>query len=986
MLPEDAWERRHELAFALEVNRAECEFLTGQLSAADERLAALSNRATTTIELAIVACLHIDVCMTLYQSSRAVAACLDYLRHTGIEWSPHPNDEEVRREYERIGSLLGARTIEELIDLPLMQDPLPLATLEVLSKVTPTAFHTDTNLAVLTICKAVSLSIEHGNCDASCYAYVIFGRIAGPSFGGYKAGFRFGQLGFGLVERRGLTRFEARTYHCFANFVLPWMKHVRACGDLMRRAFEVANRIGDLTYAAYTRNHLNSDLLFAGEQLLEVQGVAEHGLTFAEKARFSLVIDFITPQLALIRMLRGLTLKFGCFDDGRFDELQFEHRVSSNSVLAIAACWYWIRKLQARYIAGDYATAMDAASKAQRLLWTSIRYFEEAEYHYYAALAEAVYCDSAPAGERRQRLDAVAAHHKQLQVWVEYCPENFEDRAALVGAEIARIEGRELDAERLYEHAIRSARANAFVHNEALANELAGRFYLARGFDKIGNVYLRDARYCYLRWGANGKVRQLEEVHPYLRTEEPAPGWTSTFGARVESLDLATVIKVSQAVSGEMVLEKLLDTLMRTAIEQAGAERGLLILPRGVEQRIEAEATTAGDTVRVHLRDEGVAEAMLPASVLHYVLRTRESVILDDAAAQSAFAEDPYIRDRKARSILCLPLINQGKLNGVLYLENNLAPRVFAPARTAVLKLLAFQAAIALENTGLYRDLAEREAKIRQREKELRQVVETIPAMAVMTLPDGSVAFTSRRWTEYTGLSAEDTEGSRWQAAVHPDDLDRHMRTRRESLATGEPFESEARFRAADGEYRWFLVRAVPLRDEVGNVLRWYAILADIEDLKRAEAALREGEEQWKAVFENNPTMYFMVDPTGMILSVNPFGAEQLGYTMDELIGGPVEILFHEADRDSARRNAAICLEHLGQTMSWELRKIRKDGEMLWVRETARAMLIKNRRVVLVACEDITDAKRAEYFVSQVFHSSSPMGYQSSEEIIAISE
>src|SRR5271166_3899074 len=306
MLPEDAWERRHELAFALEVNRAECEFLTGQLSAADERLAALSNRATTTIELAIVACLHIDVCMTLYQSSRAVAACLDYLRHTGIEWSPHPNEEEVRREYERIESLLGGRTIEELIDLPLMQDPVPLATLEVLSKVTPTAFHTDTNLAVLTICKAVSLSIEHGNCDASCYAYVIFGRIAGPSFGDYKAGFRFGQLGFELVEQRGLTRFEARTYHCFANFVLPWMKHVRACGDLMRRAFEVANRIGDLTYAAYTRNHLNSDLLFAGEQLLEVQGVAEHGLAFAEKARFSLVIDFITPQLALIRTLRGL--------------------------------------------------------------------------------------------------------------------------------------------------------------------------------------------------------------------------------------------------------------------------------------------------------------------------------------------------------------------------------------------------------------------------------------------------------------------------------------------------------------------------------------------------------------------------------------------------------------------------------------------------------------------------------------------------------
>ena len=181
----------------------------------------------------------------------------------------------------------------------------------------------------------------------------------------------------------------------------------------------------------------------------------------------------------------------------------------------------------------------------------------------------------------------------------------------------------------------------------------------------------------------------------------------------------------------------------------------------------------------------------------------------------------------------------------------------------------------------------------------------------------------------------------------------------RDSLTTGERFESEVRLRAAHGEYRWFLVRALPLRDEMGNILRWYSISADVEDRKRAEAALRDSEEQWKAVFENNPTMYFMVDPTGAILSVNPFGAEKLGYSSDELIGRPLEILFHPADREHGRRNAAACLEFLGQTSSWELRKIRKDGKMLWVRETAKAMLIKNRPVVLIACEDITENKRA---------------------------
>src|SRR5262245_6245783 len=454
LLNDDCWERRHELIFALELNRAECEFLTGQLSVADERLEALSNRVTTTVERASVACLHTDVCTTLDQSDRAVAVCLAYLRHVGIEWSPHPDDEEVRREYERIGTQLGDRTIEELIDLPVMEDAASLATVEVLGKLFAPALFTDANLASLTTCKGVSLSLERGNCDASCVLYANLGRVAGPRFGDYQAGLRFGQLGCDLVERRGLRRFEASTYLCFENFVMRWLKPVRACRDLLRRAFEAANRIGDLAYGAYACNELNSDLLFAGEPLHEVQGEAEHGLAYAGKVRFGLVIDFITTQLALIRMLRGLTPTFGCLDDGQFNELGTETHLSSNPALAIAACWYWIRKLQARYLAGDHTGAMDAASKAQRLLWTTSSLIEEAEYHFYGALARVAWCEFTPAGERPQHLDDVAAHYRQLQIWAKNCPENFADRAALVGAEIARIDGRAFDAMNLYEQAI----------------------------------------------------------------------------------------------------------------------------------------------------------------------------------------------------------------------------------------------------------------------------------------------------------------------------------------------------------------------------------------------------------------------------------------------------------------------------------------------------------------------------------------------------
>jgi PAS domain S-box-containing protein len=841
LLPEDSWKRRHELTFALELHRGECEFLTGALAAAEQRVAALSTRAADTVERATVACLRVDLYTTLDQGSRAIAVGLDYLRHLGIDWSPHPTEEEARREYERIWSQLESRTIEALIELPLMSDSESLATLDVLAKIGPPAFYTDANLLALVTCRAVNLSLERGNCDASCIAYVWLSMIAGARFGDYQtAVYRFGQLGYDLVEGRGLTRFQARTYMDFGYGVLPWTRHVRAGRDLVRRAFEAANKSGDLTYAAYCGNQLNANLLWAGDPLAEAEREAEHGLAFAQKARFGFTIDAIATQLGLIRTLRGLTPTFGSFDDEQFDEPRIERRFSENPDLAFVECWYWIRKLQARFFAGDYASAIEASSRAQRLLWTSISMLETAEYHFYGALSQAASCDSAAAGERQQYLDAVAAHHKQLQLWAANCPDNFENRAALVGAEVARIEDRDVDAMGLYEQAIRSARANGFVHNEALANELASRFYAGHGFEKIARVYLQDARYGYLRWGADGKVRQLDQFYPQLNEKEPALGPTSTIGAAVEHLDLATVIKVSQAVSGEIVLEKMLDMLMRTAIEQAGAERGLLILARAAEPRVEAEAMTGDDAVIVHMRDETVNPAVLPASVLHYVLRTREGVILDDAATQPAFAADPYILERQARSILCLPLITQAKLIGALYLENNLAPRVFAPARLAVLKLLASQAAIALENARLYRDLADREAKIR------RFVEADIIGIVIFTL-DGQIVEANEAFLRIVGYDRADLVAGRlrWTELTPPEWRDRDARTVAElkMIGTVQPFEKE--YFRKDGSRVPVLIGSVTLEE---SETEGVAFVLDLTERKRAEAEARESERRYREV------------------------------------------------------------------------------------------------------------------------------------------
>src|SRR6185503_16970767 len=247
-----------------------------------------------------------------------------------------------------------------------------------------------------------------------------------------------------------------------------------------------------------------------------------------------------------------------------------------------------------------------------------------------------------------QHLEALAAHYRQLEIWAENCPENFENRAALIGAEIARIEGRALEAEKLYERAIRSARANGFVHNEAIAYEVAARFYAARGFEEIAHLYLGNAREGYLRWGADGKVRQLDEMYPHLQEEkERGHAASGTIGAPVEHLDLATVLKVSQAVSGEIALEKLVETLLRTAVEHAGAQRGLLILPQGDQLQVKAEATTGRDSVAVRTLEAPISSGAVSESVLRYVVRTQEQITIDDAPVPNSSSTYEYLREKR---------------------------------------------------------------------------------------------------------------------------------------------------------------------------------------------------------------------------------------------------------------------------------------------------------------------------------------------------
>jgi PAS domain S-box-containing protein len=827
LLGEESWDLNYALTFNVEFQTAECELLTANMAAAEDRLSMVAQRARGAHHMAAVARLRLTLYTTLDRSDLGVQVCLEYLLQSGTSWSPHPTRDEVRREYERIWSELGTRPIEQLIDLPLMRDPVPLDVLDVLAEVVTPALFTDENLLSLVICRMVNLSLEYGNSDGSCFAYVWLGMIAGPVFQNYEAGFRFGKLGYDLVEKHGLHRYQARTYMSFGNLVMPWTKHIKTGRDLVHRAFDAANKIGDLTFAAYSCNNLNTNLLGSGSPLADVQREAENGLAFAKSARFGLVVDIIAAQLGLIRTLRGLTTQFGSFDSQEFDEVQFERHLAGDPVLALPECWYWIRKVQARFFARDYSSAIQASLHAERLLWTSPSFFEVAEYHFYSALTRAASYELAAADQRLTHLEALAAHRRQLEIWATNCPENFENRAALVGAEIARIKGRALDAMELYEQAIRSARANGFVHNEALANELAAHFYAARGFEKIAYAYVQDARYGYLRWGAAGKVRQLDQLYPHLREEEPVPDSTTTVGTQVKHLDLATVIKVSQAVSSEVVLEKLIDRLMRTAIEHAGAERGLLILPRGVELQIQAEATSGGNSITIEVCEAPISSAEVPESVIQYAARTQESVILDDASARGPFCDDEYIRGKQLRSILCLPLAKQGRLVAVLYLENNLAANAFTPARIAVLNVLASAAAISLENSRLYRELQEREAKI-------RRLVDANIVGVLISNRDGEIVEANDAFLETVGYSRYDlAAGLRWRDMTPPEWSAVSERAEAQLKATGTCEMFEKVYIRRDGSRVPVLITAAAIGGERNESV---AFVLDLSERKRAEA------------------------------------------------------------------------------------------------------------------------------------------------------
>ena len=950
LLHERDWGGHYELTFSLWLERAECELLSSNFEKAEELVVDLLQRAASKVDQAAVYQLKVGLHEVKGEYPQAVASGLTCLKLFSIDIPAHPTQQQVQAEYETVWQALNGRTIESLIDLPLMTDPEVQAAIQVLLGLTPPAYFTDSRLGCLQICRMVKIGMRYGTSGASALAYGYFGSILGPVFHRYPDGYRFARLASDLIEKHGFIACKAKIYLLMGHVIL-WTRPIASAIEFSRATFRAAIETGDLAHACYGMLHPIEVFLLRNDPLDVVWRESEIALDFTRKTKYRDVADIIRSQQRFIATMQGRTETFSTFNDAQFDEATFEAQLTEDR-MALMIFWYWMLKLKARFLAGDYAEALAAADKAKLVLWSSSALIHLLDYAYYFALTVAACYENASTDQQQAWRELLTAHLEQLREWAETYPPTFGDKHALVSAEIARVEGRDTDAMHLYEQAIQSARENGFVQNEALSHELAARYYLARGFATIGYTYLRNARNCYWRWGAFGKVKQLDKLYPQLRPEQIPSSPTSTIGTLVGQLDVETVVKASQALSSEIVLPKLIEKLLRIAVEHAGAERGLLICLRGDELQIEADAATGHGRAQVTVRQAAVTPSDLPQSVLHYVIRTRERVVLDDASVGNLYSEDEYVQQKHPRSVLCLPIVEQTKLAGVLYLENNLTPGAFTSDRVAVLELLASQAAISLENATLYSDL--------QREgQNFRLIVDTVPGFLCTMTARGEVEFVNQGILEYTGWTLEQLDD--WRPLLHPDEREMVMTRWIRSVETGDPYDIEHRIRGADGVYRWFHVRGLPLRDAEGRIVRWYNLITDIDERKKTHEKLQRSEAFLAQAQSISQTGSFGWN----VASGEIYWSEETYniFRGDRTFKPTLELIFqriHPDDRDLVQQALDNAISDKTD-FDIEHRLLMPNGGAKHVHVTARAVDTSSANFEYVgAVTDITAAKQAE--------------------------
>jgi PAS domain S-box-containing protein len=833
LLGAQGWQRRYGLALDLWSEAAETAFLSGDDGAARRAAEAVLRHAASLYDKLRV----YEVLIRAYRALDSVQVAFDVLRQLGITFPAQPSAADIRRGQADIQEALAGRSITDLATLPPMSDPTLLATIRIMSISSLDVYAAAPEIFPLYVFSQVALSIRHGNAPQSPYCYALYGLTLCGRLNDLDAGYQWGQLGLRLLDTLDAGALRAKAMVIAQVFINHWKEHARDTLPLGRAAYQIGLETGDLEFAGHATVGYSSYAYRSGLDLAPLeQEIAAYAEAMASLKQSTSLQRLRIYQQAILNLLgkaEDVCELRGTAFDAQTSLPQLLERRDGTAAFAV-----YINQLILCSMFGNHAAALRNAELADELVGMVVAQMVVAVFYFYDSLARlAVYAESGE-DERAGLLARVGENQARMAHWAAHAPMNYSHKWHLVEAERGRVLGRAGDAREHYDQAAALAEQHGYVNEAALAYELAGNFYLARGQDQYAQLCIQNAHYAYQRWGALAKVRDIEERHPQLFGQaQPAARRASTGGVStagqttVRNLDFTSVVKATQAISGEIVLPQLLQTLMRIVIENAGARRGCLLLEKGDAFAVVATGTVDdANTVVLDSAPRAAAAAGdpddLPLSIVSYVARTHESVVLHDAAAEGPFTNDPYIARARPQSVLCAPILNGGRLTGMLYLENSLASGVFTPDRLEVLQILAAQTAISIENAGLYAGLEQSERKYRTLFEDSRDTIfMSGPSGEILDINPAGVALFGYSKAELLRMNTTDFYAS-------PDDRRRLLAL---IIAEGQVRDFEAALRIADGSTIDGVVTATVRYADDGTVAGFQGIIRDVTERRRLD-------------------------------------------------------------------------------------------------------------------------------------------------------
>ncbi|PSM47054.1 serine/threonine protein kinase [Chroococcidiopsis sp. CCALA 051] len=738
LLTANSWQNQYELTLALYESAVETAYLNGDFEQMEQWATIVLQQAKTPIDKMKVYEVKIQTCMAQVKQLEAIAIGLQALELLGVRLPQSPSSLDLQHALSRTATNLAGKNIEDLIDLPLMTEVDKLAAIRMLTSLGSPTYQAAPMLFPLVVCEQVNLSLEFGNTPFSAYGYVCYGVILNGIVEDVESAYQFGKLALNLVERFNTLELKTSVFFVAGSCTMHGKVHAKETLPLLLNGYQNGLENGHFEYGGYAAMQRCQYSYFTGQELANLErdmaNVSDALLQLKQENALSWNQIFQQSVANLLEPTQNRCCLLGkAYNEER--SLPLLQKANDRTGLH----YFYINKLILCYLFGEYEQALENAERAVQYLDGVKAFLVVPVFYFYDSLAQIAMYPSASRSQQAQLLDRVLHNQEKMQKWAGHAPMNFQHKYELVEAEQARVLGQYWQAMESYDRAIVGAKEHGYIQEEALANELAAKFYFLQGRDKIAQVYLVEAYYGYLRWGATAKVKDLEIDYPQIlvksqkhqaSSEAIIQISTPTLSESFKNIDLATVMKASQAVSGEIVFDNLLTKLMQIVLENAGAEKGYLILDKAGELYVETTGGIDVDEIAVRealpfrISETPENHPILPISVINYVARTLESVVLNDATVKEIFAADPYIVDRQPKSVLCTPILHQGKLTGILYLENNLTTGAFTPDRLEILQLLSAQAAISIENARLYHDLENYnqslETKVAERTLELQ--------------------------------------------------------------------------------------------------------------------------------------------------------------------------------------------------------------------------------------------------------------------------